>query len=112
VDPNENYAREVLQLFSIGLEQLNQDGTPQLDGSGNPIPTYDQDTIEGFAHTFTGWTYPTKPGATARFRNPEYYGGPMYAATLANWFGVPTADLPTIFPNLANFTTPTLNFLG
>jgi uncharacterized protein (DUF1800 family) len=77
VDPNENYAREVMQLFSIGLEQLNQDGTPQLDGSGNPIPTYDQDTIEGFAHTFTGWTYPTKPGATARFRNPEYYGGPM-----------------------------------
>jgi uncharacterized protein (DUF1800 family) len=77
VDPNENYAREVLQLFSIGLEQLNQDGTPQLDGSGNPIPTYDQDTIEGFAHTFTGWTYPTRPGATARFRNPEYYGGPM-----------------------------------
>ena len=77
VDPNENYAREVLQLFSIGLEQLNQDGTPQLDGSGNPIPTYTQDTIEGFAHVFTGWTYPTKPGATAQFRNPEYYGGPM-----------------------------------
>jgi uncharacterized protein (DUF1800 family) len=44
---------------------------------GNSIPTYDQDTIEGFAHTFTGWTYPTKPGATARFNNPEYYGGPM-----------------------------------
>jgi uncharacterized protein (DUF1800 family) len=77
VDPNENYAREVMQLFSIGLEQLNQDGTQQLDGSGIPIPTYDQDTIEGFAHTFTGWTYPTKPGATAHFRNPEYYGGPM-----------------------------------
>ena len=36
----------------------------------------------------------------------------QYAATLANWFGVPTADLPTIFPNLANFTTPTLNFVG
>ncbi len=48
--PNENYAREAMQLFSIGLEQLNLDGTPQLDGSGNPIPTYDQDTIEGFAH--------------------------------------------------------------
>lgn len=77
VDPNENYAREVLQLFSIGLEQLNPDGTKQLDSSGNSIPTYDQDTIEGFAHTFTGWTYPTKPGATARFNNPEYYGGPM-----------------------------------
>jgi len=77
VDPNENYAREVLQLFSIGLEELNPDGTPQLDGSGNTIPTYTQDTIEGFAHTFTGWTYPTKPGATPRFRNPEFYGGPM-----------------------------------
>jgi uncharacterized protein (DUF1800 family) len=77
VDPNENYAREVLQLFSIGLKHLNPDGTVQLDGSNNPIPTYTQDTIEGFAHTFTGWTYPTKPGATAQFRNPEYYGGPM-----------------------------------
>ncbi len=77
VDPNENYAREVLQLFSIGLEELNPDGTKQLDSSGNSIPTYDQTAILGFAHTFTGWTYPTKPGATARFNNPEYYGGPM-----------------------------------
>lgn len=77
VAPNENYAREILQLFSIGLEQLNQDGTMQLDGSGNPIPTYGQDEIIGFAHVFTGWTYPTKPGATAKWRNPEFYGGPM-----------------------------------
>ena len=75
--PNENYAREVLQLFSIGLNELNQDGTPQLDSSGNPIPTYDQDTVEGFAHVFTGWTYPTKAGSTARFPNPENYSGPM-----------------------------------
>jgi uncharacterized protein (DUF1800 family) len=75
--PNENYAREVLQLFTIGLNQLNQDGTPQLDGSGNPIPTYDQDTVEGFAHVFTGWTYPTKTGATGHFGNPENYSGPM-----------------------------------
>jgi uncharacterized protein (DUF1800 family) len=79
VDPNENYAREVLQLFSIGLEELNPDGTKQLDSSGNSIPTYDQTAILGFAHTFTGWTYPTQPGATARFGNPEYYGGPMIA---------------------------------
>ena len=77
VTPNENYAREVMQLFTIGLEQLNQDGTAQRDSSGNTIPTYTQDTIEGFAHVFTGWTYPTKPGATARFHNPEFYGGPM-----------------------------------
>jgi uncharacterized protein (DUF1501 family) len=36
----------------------------------------------------------------------------QYAATLADWFGVPAADLPAIFPNLANFTTPVLNFVG
>lgn len=54
--PNENYAREVLQLFSVGLFMLNQDGTRQLDGSGNPIPTYDQTTVNNFTKVFTGWT--------------------------------------------------------
>jgi uncharacterized protein (DUF1800 family) len=75
--PNENYAREILQLFSIGLAQLNADGTQQLDGTGMPIPTYTQDTIIGFAHVFTGWAYPTKSGQTAQFYNGEYYSGPM-----------------------------------
>jgi len=75
--PNENYAREVLQLFSIGLNQLNQDGTVQVDADSNPIPTYTQDSIEGFAHVFTGWSYPPKPGASAKFWSGEYYGGPM-----------------------------------
>jgi uncharacterized protein (DUF1800 family) len=75
--PNENYAREILQLFSVGLSQLNPDGTPQVDGNGVPIPSYTQDTIIGFAHVFTGWTYPTKPGQTPSFFNGEYYGGPM-----------------------------------
>lgn len=75
--PNENYAREVLQLFSIGLMQLNPDGTPQLDSSGNTIPTYTQDTIEGFSHTFTGWSYPPAPGQTAQFYANPYFSGPM-----------------------------------
>jgi len=75
--PNENYAREVLQLFTIGLDELNPDGTPQVDGSGNTIPTYTQDTIEGFAHTFTGWTYPPQPGNSAKFYSGPYYSGPM-----------------------------------
>ena len=75
--PNENYAREVLQLFSIGLEELNPDGTSQVDGSGNPIPSYTQDTIEGFAHVFTGWSYPPQPGKTAQFYASPYYSGPM-----------------------------------
>ncbi len=56
-NPNENYAREILQLFSIGLFMLNQDGTLQLDASGNPIPTYDQTTVNNFTKVFTGWTF-------------------------------------------------------
>jgi uncharacterized protein (DUF1800 family) len=53
--PNENYAREILQLFAIGTFMLNEDGTYQVDGSGMPSPTYDQATIEAFARVFTGW---------------------------------------------------------
>jgi len=59
--PNENYAREILQLFSVGLNKLNQDGTPMLDGGGNLIPTYSQDTITNFARVFTGWTFQVQP---------------------------------------------------
>jgi uncharacterized protein (DUF1800 family) len=77
VEPNENYARELLQLFSIGVVELKLDGTPLVDGSGKPVPTYDQDEIEGYAHVFTGWTYPTMPGATPRNQNPRYFDGPM-----------------------------------
>ena len=54
--PDENYAREVMQLFSIGLVQLNADGTPKLAG-GQPIPTYSQATVRGFAAVFTGWIW-------------------------------------------------------
>ncbi|MEO6081264.1 MAG: DUF1800 family protein [Steroidobacteraceae bacterium] len=55
--PDENYAREVMQLMSIGLVELNPDGTVKLDGSSQPIPTYDQTIIEGFARVFTGWKW-------------------------------------------------------
>ncbi|OYY73563.1 MAG: hypothetical protein B7Y40_08945 [Gammaproteobacteria bacterium 28-57-27] len=53
--PDENYAREILQLFSIGLQQLNQDGSPILDDKGRPIETYTQDDISQLARVFTGW---------------------------------------------------------
>jgi uncharacterized protein (DUF1800 family) len=56
-NPNENYPREILQLFSIGLVMLNQDGTPQLDPQGQAIPTYSQDNINEFSKVFTGWTF-------------------------------------------------------
>ncbi|NNM01302.1 MAG: DUF1800 family protein, partial [Gammaproteobacteria bacterium] len=57
IDPDQNYAREALQLFSMGLVQLRPTGRPERDGDGNTIPTYDQSIIEGFAHVYTGWTY-------------------------------------------------------
>jgi uncharacterized protein (DUF1800 family) len=57
INPNENYAREINQLFSIGLYKLNPDGTLLLDATGLPIPTYNQDVVKGFAQVFTGWTF-------------------------------------------------------
>lgn len=73
---DENYAREAMQLFTVGLSMLNEDGSLQLSG-GNPIPTYTQDTVEAFARVYTGWTYPTQPGATLQKHNPAYWVGPM-----------------------------------
>lgn len=63
-NPNENYARELMQLFSIGLVQLAADGSVALDPAGEPVPTYDQDMVEDTARVFTGWTYPTQPAAS------------------------------------------------
>ena len=57
IRPDENYARELMQLFSIGLVELNPDGSARVDSDGQPIPTYDQAVIEGFAHVYTGWSY-------------------------------------------------------
>ena len=63
--PDENFAREVMQLFSIGLNKLHPDGSLILDSRGLPIPTYSQATIVGLAHVFTGWTFASN--------DPEYY---------------------------------------
>jgi uncharacterized protein (DUF1800 family) len=65
-EPDENYARELLQLFSIGLFELNQDGTPKLN-NGNPIETYNQKDISGLARVMTGWDCDDTNAATHRF---------------------------------------------
>ena len=57
IRPDENYARELLQLFTVGLVELNADGTVRKGADGVPLPTYDQSVIEGFANVFTGWNY-------------------------------------------------------
>jgi uncharacterized protein (DUF1800 family) len=72
IRPDENYARELMQLFSIGLVELNLDGTVKTDAQGQPIPTYNQSVIEEFAHVYTGWTYAGSPvfrGARATLTN-------------------------------------------
>jgi uncharacterized protein (DUF1800 family) len=68
IRPDENYAREIMQLFSVGLVQLNPDGTVVMAG-GQPVPTYTQDTIRGFAHVFTGWNWADCP----RSSPPEWW---------------------------------------
>ena len=74
--PDENYAREVMQLFSIGLHQLSLDGTPRLGADGQPIETYTNADVSGLARVFTGWNQDwsrNRPTATA-----EVAGYPSY----------------------------------
>lgn len=86
--PNENYAREIMQLFSINLEELNDDGTPLLDAAGKPIPTYGQGEIAEFAKVFTGYTYATADGAPATAkRSARYYGSAMVPYPTTNTTG-------------------------
>lgn len=68
---NENYARELMQLFTLGLTSLHVDGT--TSGAAN----YDQATVTDMAKVMTGWTYPTMPGFAAHWTNSPYYFGPM-----------------------------------
>jgi len=74
-NPNENFAREILQLFSVGLFMLKDDGTLKLDSSNNPIPTYDQATVNNFTKVFTGWGFCETTGATCPNRT---IGAPNY----------------------------------
>jgi uncharacterized protein (DUF1800 family) len=76
---NENYARELMQLFTLGLTELNPDGSMTLDANKNPIPTYNQTVVTNMARVLTGWTYPTAPNATAKVNNPAYYFSQMFA---------------------------------
>ena len=71
--PDENYAREVMQLFTIGLVQLNLDGTPKLT-SGLPTETYTLEDITGLARVFTGWNYDLTGTTTA---TPDFKARPM-----------------------------------
>jgi Protein of unknown function (DUF1800) len=77
--PDENYAREVMQLFTIGLYKLNDEGVQTLDAEGDPVPTYDQDDIREYAQVFTGLGYNSSGGATGSgtFDNNVRFQFPM-----------------------------------
>src|SRR5205814_6686605 len=75
--PNENYARELMQLFSIGLYNLNLDGSLTLSSSGFPISTYGQNEILGTAAVLTGWTFAQPGVANPVFRPPQNWRDPM-----------------------------------
>jgi uncharacterized protein (DUF1800 family) len=83
---NENYPRELMQLFTTGIDTLNSDGTLQLDSSGNPIPVYTETQVEAFARAYTGWTYANSTGgASTKFPNgTANYDSPMAAVESAH----------------------------
>ncbi|MCX6612340.1 MAG: DUF1800 family protein [Acidobacteria bacterium] len=78
-EPNENYAREVMQLFSLGTTFLRADGSPLRDPNGVPYPSYTQNDVMELAHVFTGWTYPPGKGTGSNRHNNRNYGAPMVA---------------------------------
>ena len=88
--PDENYGREIMQLFSIGLYELNPDGTPKLSG-GNPIETYTNEDVTGIAKVFTGYdldytgiTKSSPPGSTRQIPDAAVVRNPM-TADPARW---------------------------
>jgi hypothetical protein len=102
-NPNENYPREILQLFSIGLFMLNQDGTLQLDNQGNPIPTYDQETVNNFTKVFTGWTAcedsqlcPNRTPGAPNFKDPMLLNQNNHDITEKTLLNYPNAVNQTI----------------
>jgi len=119
--PNENYPRELMQLFTIGIDALNQDGSLQLDSSGNPIPNYTETQVQAFARAYTGWTYATASGGvpTSFPNNTANYFAPMVAVesahdmtakTLLNGTTLPAGqkaelDLTDALTNIFNHTS-------
>jgi hypothetical protein len=112
---NENYARELMQLFTIGTDMLNEDGTLQMDSNNQPIPTYTQFQVTEFARVYTGWTYTPPRGKAVSFWEP-ISSGPLVSYAPQHDFGSkqllngyvspanisPTEDLQNALNNIFN----------
>ncbi len=101
--PDENYAREVMQLFTIGLSELNPDGTPRRDAAGRPVDSYSQATVTNLARVFTGWAVDTPRAGDLGpepARRPMVLNASQHSLLEANFLGarVPagTAGVPAL----------------
>jgi uncharacterized protein (DUF1800 family) len=67
IPPNENYGRELMQIFSLGTQKLAMDGTPVLGGDGQPLPNYSEDDVKAVARALTGWYAEYRDRGSSRF---------------------------------------------
>jgi uncharacterized protein (DUF1800 family) len=81
--PNENYARELMQLFTLGVVKLNADGSTVRQANGRPVETYTQRDVDELARVLTGWTYAPKPPGAPVDRNWGNWERPMVPSTWA-----------------------------
>ena len=95
--PDENFAREIMQLFTIGLHELNEDGSLRLDAGGNPIETYSNDDVQGLAKVFTGFSWNGPDTSTGRFQG---------------WISVPNRDVLPMQPYAQFHSTLEKRFIG
>ena len=98
---NENYARESMQVFSIGLYMLNPDGSQQLDGLGHTIPTYTQTTIQQVALALTGWIY--KNNAWQDFTGPLQPNDANHDMTQKSYLGCTSPANQTTVQDMNSF---------
>jgi uncharacterized protein (DUF1800 family) len=77
IKPNENYARELMQLFSVGVNMLDDDGTPKTDAAGRLVPAYTQADVATMARVLTGYGYPIVPGSPFQLSGDLYFVGDM-----------------------------------
>jgi len=84
--PDENYAREVMQLFTIGLYKLNQDGSAVMGANGQPVPTYGQNDVTGLAAAFTGWNFTGSSANIAYAITPMTVTESVHQGTTSNSF--------------------------
>jgi hypothetical protein len=113
IHANENYGREIMQLFSIGLNRMWPDGTLVMNSQGNLVPTYNQNVIMGFASVFTGWNYHQTNQANGHlptnFNPPADYINPMVLVPTNHDLGtkllLDNTMLPQAWGTQANFAT-------